>query len=56
MGQNPEIFSREVRGDVRLGSAPALAALVSDLIFEGALLFGSIVIGVWPNLVQGSGL
>ena len=56
MGQNLEIFSRQVRGDVRLGSAAALAVLVGDLVFEGALLLGSVVIGIWPNLMQGRGL
>ena len=46
MGQNLEIFARQVRRDVGFGSAAAFAVLVGDLVFEGTLLLGAVVIGI----------
>ena len=56
MGENLEIFARQVGGDVRFGSATALAVLLGDLVFEGTLLLGSVVIRICLNLMQGRGL
>ena len=46
MGQNLQIFARQVGGDVGFGSAAAFAVLVSDLVLEGTLLLDSVVIRI----------
>ena len=46
MDQDLEIFARQIGGEVSFGGAAAFAVLVGDLVFEGTLLFGSIVIGI----------
>src|SRR6476660_7832623 len=56
MGQDLEIFPRQIGGEVSFSCAAAFTVLVGDLVFEGTLLFGSIVIGIEPNLMQGRGI